>query len=266
MTYQASGFIKASTALHAVSVGALMLPGSFAHSWPYALGALGLNHAALTAAGLWPRSTLLGSNWLQLPAQGNHNSVALTLDDGPNPVLTPQVLGILKEHNVQASFFCIGQHVAAYPALAKAMVDQGHALENHSHQHAHTFSLWGPKRMAVDIAQAQAVISNSTGRRPQFFRAPAGLRNPFLDYVLQQQNLQLAAWTRRGFDTRCTDPAVVLNRLLTKLAGRDILLAHDHNSAVHSDGTAVILKVLPRLLEAIHAKGLRCIRLDQAVH
>jgi peptidoglycan-N-acetylglucosamine deacetylase len=262
MNYQASALIKASAALHAASIGALAVPGS----WPYALGAIGLNHAVLTAAGLWPRSTLLGSNWLQLPVNGNQNAVAITLDDGPNPVLTPQVLGILKEHNVQASFFCIGKHVAAYPALAKLMLDQGHAIENHSYHHAHSFSVWGPKRMALDIAQAQSVIAQTTGRRPQFFRAPAGLRNPFLDYILQQQNLQLAAWTRRGFDTRCGDETIVLNRLLANLSERDILLAHDHHSALSSDGRAVILQVLPQLLDTIHSKGLRCIRLDQAVH
>ncbi len=264
--YRPSPFIQASAAIHAAALGAVVVPGLFETGWPYALSALALNHASLTAAGLWPRSTVLGSNWLKLPAPGNDTNVAITLDDGPNPHITPRVLAILKEHHVQASFFCIGQHIEAYPALAHAMVDQGHAIENHSYRHAHSFSMWGPKRIQQDIAQAQRCIAQATGRSPQFFRAPAGLRNPFLDYVLQREQLQLAAWTRRGFDTRNGDPAVVLKRLLNGMAGRDILLAHDHNSALHSDGAPVILTVLPRLLESIHAQGLRCIRLDRAVH
>jgi peptidoglycan-N-acetylglucosamine deacetylase len=260
--YQASPFLKASMCVHAASLAALFIPGA----WPCAISAVAVNHAMLTGAGLWPRSKILGKNWVTLPKLHNEQHVAITLDDGPNPENTPSVLAILKEHGVQASFFCVGKQMEHYPNIVRQIIEQGHAVENHSYSHAHSFSVWGAGKMSRDITQNQALIENLTGRKPQFFRPPAGLRNPFLDYVLQQQNLQLAAWTRRGFDTRNADEALVLKRLLKNLSARDILLIHDGNSAKQESGSAVILKVLPRLLNSIHSQGLKCVRLDQAVH
>jgi peptidoglycan/xylan/chitin deacetylase (PgdA/CDA1 family) len=186
--------------------------------------------------------------------------VWITIDDGPDPDVTPQVLKILDAHGAHASFFCIGEHVRRHASLAKEVVAAGHAIENHSERHLHRFSLLGPRGMADEIARAQDSIESVTGKRPRYFRAPAGLRNPFLDYVLHRQGIKLASWTRRGFDTRERDPAKVLTRLQKGLAGGDILLLHDGHSA-RSNGKPVILEVLPRLLDALGEKGLRTIAL-----
>jgi peptidoglycan/xylan/chitin deacetylase (PgdA/CDA1 family) len=97
-----------------------------------------------------------------------------------------------------------------------------------------------------------------------FFRAPAGLRNLFLEPVLQKLDLRLAAWTRRGFDTRERDPERVAQRLLDGLAARDILLLHDGNAARTASGEPAIVAVLPRVLETAHARGLRFVTLREA--
>ena len=93
--------------------------------------------------------------------------------------------------------------------------------------------------MAREIAAAQASLADITGEAPRFFRAPAGLRNPFLAPVLQRLDLQLVSWTRRGFDTVRREPTDVLARLARGLAAGDILLAHDGNAARAEDGRAV---------------------------
>ena len=95
-------------------------------------------------------------------------------------------------------------------------------------------------------------------------RAPAGLRNPFLDPVLHRLDLRLVSWTRRGFDTRDGDAARVTRRLTRGLAAGDILLVHDAGAATGRDGRPVVLGVLPPLLEAVAAAGLRCVTLPQA--
>ena len=77
--------------------------------------------------------------------------------------------------------------------------------------------------MHAEVEGAQRAIAAVTGRRPRFFRAPAGLRNPFLDAQLEKLGLQLVSWTRRGFDTVTRDPEVVLERLTRNLAGGDIV-------------------------------------------
>jgi peptidoglycan/xylan/chitin deacetylase (PgdA/CDA1 family) len=189
---------------------------------------------------------------LRLPDEAaRRGEVWITIDDGPDPVVTPQVLKILEAHNARASFFCIGQNVTANAALAREMIAAGHTIENHSECHRHNFSLLGPKGMRNEIARAQDSIEQASGYRPRYFRAPAGLRNLFLDYVLHDEGLRLASWTRRGFDTREKNGDVVLRRLTKNLAGGDILLLHDAHSALTANGQPVILDVLPRLLTHI---------------
>ncbi|HEY0801273.1 MAG TPA: polysaccharide deacetylase family protein, partial [Steroidobacteraceae bacterium] len=232
----------------------------------WALGAVVANHIALAAAGLWPRSQLLGPNWTRLPAQaGVTAGVAITIDDGPEPQVTPQVLAQLDEQKACATFFCVGERVLRYPDLAQEIVRRGHVIENHSQRHRHNFSLLGPGAMGAEISRAQESIFRVTGSNPQFFRAPAGLRNPFLDPVLARLKLRLASWTRRGFDTVNRDADAVLRRLANPLREGDILLLHDGHAARSRSGKPVILEVLPRLLDALKSKRLRTVTLRSAL-
>jgi len=265
--WRPSPLIRASVLLHAGAAGLVLVRP---HLWPWALSAVLADHALLATAGLWPRSRLLGPNWTHLPPVAGGTSppgaaIAITIDDGPDPEVTARVLDLLDEHHATATFFCIGERVARYPALARAIVERRHEIGNHSHQHSMRFSLLGPRGIAEEIARAQQVIAAETGQVPRFFRAPAGLRNPFLEPALVRANLLLASWTRRGFDTLNGSATVVLGRLTRHLRGGDILLLHDGHAARTPAGTAVILEVLPRLLSALTASGLRPITLRAAL-
>jgi peptidoglycan/xylan/chitin deacetylase (PgdA/CDA1 family) len=255
--------LYASAAVHLGAAAAVL---ARPRAWPWALGAVAANHIALAAAGLWPRSQLLGPNWIRLPARdGSEAAVAITIDDGPEPDVTPQVLAQLEAHRACATFFCVGERVLRYPDLAQEIVRRGHAIENHSQRHRHNFSLLGPGAMNAEVSRAQESIHRVTGSSPKFFRAPAGLRNPFLDPVLVRLNLRLASWTRRGFDTVNGDPGVVLRRLTTPLQAGDILLLHDGHAARSRSGQPVILEVLPRLLDALNSAGLVPVTLRSAL-
>lgn len=256
--WRPSPALKATAIVHLGA--ALALGGGI--TWPWAAGVLFINHAALTAAGLWPRSRWLGANLLTLSEDAKAaRHIAITIDDGPNPNVTPAVLDILDAWNAKASFFCIGKAVQANPALAREIVRRGHGIENHSYAHRHHFSLMGMGTLRLEITQAQDIIAQTTGRAPQYFRAPAGLRNPLLDPVLQSLNLRLATWTRRGFDTVTPNVKTVLTRLETHLAPGDILLLHDGNCAYTLQGQPVILEVLPKLLESFRQKGFHAVSL-----
>jgi peptidoglycan/xylan/chitin deacetylase (PgdA/CDA1 family) len=258
---QPSPLIRASYAVHA-GAGVLALAGQ----WPLALGAVAANHALITAAGLLPRSSLLGPNLTRLPAAAAvRNEVALTIDDGPDPEVTPRVLDLLDAANAKATFFCIGQAVTRHAALAREMVVRGHGVENHSQHHLKLFALLGPWRMRREVVDAQKSIADTVGRLPHYFRPTAGFRNPFLDSILRDLDLRLVTWTRRPFDTRCGDAAVVLARLTRGLAAGNILLMHDGNSTLTAAGQPVILTALPRLLDAGKAAGLRFVTLDHAL-
>jgi peptidoglycan/xylan/chitin deacetylase (PgdA/CDA1 family) len=258
-----SPLLYASAAVHLAAATALLVRPRV---WPWALGAVVLNHAGLAAAGLWPRSQLLGPNWTRMPPQtGAVGRVAITIDDGPDPDVTPQVLAQLAQHRAQATFFCIGDRVERHANLAREITQSGHHVENHSHRHRHNFSLLGPRGIAAEIARAQDSILRVTGSSPCFFRAPAGLRNPFLDPVLNRLQLRLASWTRRGFDTVSTDADAVYRRLAHPLRDGDILLLHDGHAARSSRGQPVILEVLPRLLDALAAHRLQPVTLRSAL-
>lgn len=115
--------------------------------------------------------------------------------------------------------------------------------------------------MAAEVARGQDCIVQAIGAAPRFFRAPAGLRNPFLQPVLARLGLQLASWTRRGFDTVNGDATAVLARLTRSLAAGDIVLLHDGHAARSRAGVPVILEVLPRLLDAVAARALEPVTL-----
>lgn len=261
--WKPSATLQASLVLHgAAALGTLAMPAA----WPWALGALLANHAVLTAAGLLPRSTLLGPNIVRLPeASTARREIALTIDDGPDPEVTPRVLDLLDAAGAKASFFCIGHRARQHPGLCREIVARGHRVENHGDSHSKVFSLFGPGRMARDIAAAQATLADITGQAPRFFRATAGLRNPFLDPVLHHLDLRLAAWTRRPYDTRIGDAGQVYQRLTRQLAAGDILLMHDGHAAHTADGQPVILAVLPRLLQTLAENSLTTVTLHKAL-
>ena len=249
--------------LHAAAPATvLMLPDA----WPFAVGAIAGNHVLLGFAGLMPRSSLLGPNRTRLPAaSAARGEVALTIDDGPDPLVTPLVLDILDRHGAKASFFCVGDEALRFPELCREIVRRGHAVENHSQSHSRYFAAFGPRRIAVDVDHGQQTLRALTGETPRFFRPTAGLRNVFLDPVLARRGLQLASWTRRGFDTRERRADVVFRRLVRDLGGGDILTLHDGNSARTAAGVPVILEVLPRLLDAIRDAGLHPVTLRLAI-
>jgi peptidoglycan-N-acetylglucosamine deacetylase len=231
--------------------------------WPWSLAAVVANHGVLLLGSLLPRSRLLGPNLTRLPdAPG---CVALTIDDGPDPEVTPAVLDLLNRHGVRATFFCIGERVAQHPELARRITREGHEIGNHTERHRYVFSLFGPAAIRREIVQAQASIQATCQVVPRYFRAPAGLRNPFLQPCLAALDLQLASWTRRGFDTVNADAEQVLRRLTRNLAAGDILLLHDGRAARAADGAPVILTVLPRLLARLAELRLRCVTLSEGL-
>ena len=255
--------MQASFALHIL---ALIVVSVEPMLWRWAVGVVLANHVLLTLLGLLPRSNWLGPNWTRLPAAATaRNEIALTIDDGPDPAVTQQVLDILDQHGAQATFFCFGEQAARYSELCREIVRRGHAVENHSQHHHHHFSLLGYFGILRELQAAQDTLTAITGQRPLFFRAPAGLRNPLLDPVLSRLGLQLASWSTRAFDTRIGDVERVRNTLLSGLQAGAILLLHDGNAARTPKGTPVILEVLPTVLASATAAHLRFVTLRQAL-
>ncbi|AMK79110.1 polysaccharide deacetylase [Methylomonas methanica] len=261
--WQPTPLMKVSLAMTMATPLAIAIQPSI---WPWALALLIADQLVLTFAGLWPRCSWVGSNWTSLPpASAERGEIAITIDDGPDPDITPAVLNILDHYQTKATFFCIADKAQRYPDLCRDIVRRGHAVENHSMHHKYHLPFLLLNGWMAELNVAQDALTKVTGIRPRFFRPPVGLRNPLLDPVLSRLGLQLASWTRRGFDTIEGNPQVVLAKLLKNLSAGDILLLHDSNVARTHSGQPVILEVLPPLLDAIAAANLRSVTLGESL-
>ncbi|HSF48710.1 MAG TPA: polysaccharide deacetylase family protein [Burkholderiales bacterium] len=254
--------IRLSAAFHLSGVAALAFDPAF---WPYVGMALGANHAALAAAGMWPRSSLLGPNLQRLPPESvSRREIALTFDDGPHPAVTPRVLDLLDHYHAKATFFCVGIRAATHLDITQEIARRGHIVENHTQRHPGFFAAYGMRRLRREIEAAQETLQAICGRAPRFLRAPAGFRNPLLDPVLTDLELTYVSWTRRGFDTVDRDPRRVLQRLTHKLSAGDVLVLHDGSAARTRDGVPLVLSVLPPLLERLQTQRLTPVSLASA--
>jgi peptidoglycan/xylan/chitin deacetylase (PgdA/CDA1 family) len=256
--YRPPPLLLGSLALHAAAVVTL---AAAPRHWRAVAGLCFANHVTLAAASLWPRGSWVGANLLRLPAgsPGESSEIALTFDDGPHPGITPRVLDLLDTAGMRATFFVIGRRARAHPDLVAEIARRGHRVENHTDTHPNLFACYPAGLLRREIERAQESIAAAAGRRPRLFRAPAGLRNPFLDWVLYRSGLRLVSWTRRGFDAVEKRPAAIAHRLLGGLAPGDILLLHDGRATDPPAGNPVVLEVLPRVLDALAARGLRSV-------
>jgi len=165
--------VRISAALH---LGGLAAVAFDPPSWPYAGAALAGNHLALGLAGMCPRSPILGPNLRRLPQSCvSRGEIALTFDDGPDPIVTARVLDLLDRYGANASFFCVGSKAASYPEIVQEIVRRDHSVENHSQRHPAAFAAYGIGRLRREIEAAQETLGAICGRAPAFFRAPMGL-------------------------------------------------------------------------------------------
>jgi peptidoglycan-N-acetylglucosamine deacetylase len=183
------------------------------------------------------------------------SAIALTFDDGPVEGNTLSVLKILKQHEVKATFFCIGKNVKVFPELTKQIIQEGHLIGNHSFFHGSLFDLQSSKNMADELRTTNSVIQEATGLVPRFFRPPYGVTNPMLAKALNKMNFITVGWSIRSFDTISKSKDGLLDRITRNLSGGDIILLHDRCD--------ITVEILPELLTRIKKLGLGIEPLDK---
>jgi peptidoglycan-N-acetylglucosamine deacetylase len=178
----------------------------------------------------------------------------LTIDDGPDPGTTPQVLALLTEYGARATFFLIGAKVVQYPELTRMILHAGHSIGNHTQSHP-KFSFWrlSPRALVREIDEFEATISSIGVAAPIWFRAPAGFKNPFLHPILAARGLQLVGWSARAFDTQMDDSSRIVERIKRSMVSGAIILFHEGHRPT------VCLKALEQLLQELKAEQFRLI-------
>jgi len=197
-----------------------------------------------------PRSQWLAASRWQV-ACSDKPCVALTFDDGPTPFSTPRLLRILREKDVKATFFVIGERAEEQAELLARISAEGHLIANHTYSHPSLFCFLTPSRLRSEIEKGQDVIHRICGVRPRFFRAPVGLKHPLLDLYLKEAGLELISWRLRAFDTLAQKPEVLMRRIIADAAPGDIILLHDKAST----GAEGMLNELPHLIDELKARG-----------
>jgi peptidoglycan/xylan/chitin deacetylase (PgdA/CDA1 family) len=153
--------------------------------------------------------------------------VALSFDDGPDPRWTPEVLQILKDENVKATFCTIGYLAQRHPELVKAEFDAGHLICDHSMHHILTLPSRPHPQIIDEVDQAADVIRSITGENPLFYRPPGGNLNPDIINTAHQRGLRVLKWGVDPKDYTKPPAPVILARIEAKVGPGAVILMHD---------------------------------------
>ena len=188
-----------------------------------------------------------------------HHGISLTFDDGPDPVLTPLLLGLLAAHEVKATFFVIGEKARKHPELIEAIAAGGHEIGNHTWSHDYFLNLRPAGALKREINTCHELLL-AAGVPCRFFRPPFGVVSPRLGPVLRASGLTCVAFSRRGADggNRRIDGLAL--RLLEKIAAGQIVLLHDARPYPQFD-TTKWLGEIASIIEGARERGLNILPL-----
>jgi peptidoglycan/xylan/chitin deacetylase (PgdA/CDA1 family) len=226
--------------------------------------ALGLLAGGTWYASAWPGSQIFGRT---LIAGRDPDEVALTFDDGPNPVATHRLLEVLARHEVRASFFAIGAYARREPALIREIVDAGHLLGNHTMHHPR-LSIQPAAGIRQELAGCNALLEDITGERVRFFRPPFGARRPYVLQAASELGLTPILWNVTAHDWDPIGRARILANLELgmernrRLGRGSNLLLHDGSHRDPSAQRMDSVRAVDQLLSESRARPLRFVTVD----
>jgi peptidoglycan/xylan/chitin deacetylase (PgdA/CDA1 family) len=191
--------------------------------------------------------------------------IALTFDDGPDPVYTPQLLDLLKRHGAKATFFVVGAHAERHPELIRRMHEEGHVIGIHNYVHLPNWIL-RPRAVKRQVQRTRDIIASITGEAPKYYRPPWGIVNVF-DYAVTGK-LQIVLWTSMFGDwRRKVGPERLYARMRKKLRPGQVFLLHDRGDTFGADeeAPANMLRALERLMDDAAALGYRFVNMEEMI-
>jgi len=190
-------------------------------------------------------------NALPAPLGPNKKYISLTFDDGPNPKTTPKLLDILKEKNVKATFFMLGQNVESNTELVKRVKTEGHEVSSHSYSHPQ-LTTCSPETVREEVQKTDKAIYKATGALPLDFRPPYGSVNLPVAEIIKKPIIQ---WSVDSEDWKSKNTGAIIQRVTSTAYNDSIVLMHD----IHPETVAAVPKVIDRL----RADGYEIVPLQQ---
>ena len=173
--------------------------------------------------------------------------VALTFDDGPHPKYTDEILDILSEYGVKATFFVIGKNVDENPGILKREVDEGHEIGNHTYDHSYMNSL-NVSGVLSEIKNCESSVISAGGPKASLLRPPGGICSSKLKKQCGVSGYSIVLWS---VDTRdWTRPSAqnIINTVLNNVTSGDIILMHDYVSG-KSNTPEALKSIIPALID-----------------
>ncbi|GED71345.1 polysaccharide deacetylase family sporulation protein PdaB [Brevibacillus reuszeri] len=173
--------------------------------------------------------------------------IALTFDDGPDSVYTPQIVELLKQYHAKATFFVVGSRVKANPEVARLLAKEEHELANHTYTHPDMRRI-SSKKLMDEVLKTQQTIYDTTGVRPQLFRPPGGYYSESVVNVAKQAGALVIMWSWHQDTRDWSDPGVnkIVNKVLRNARNGDIVLFHDYGGNRRQTVQA-LKQILPEL-------------------
>lgn len=179
----------------------------------------------------------------------DEKKVALTFDDGPDSVYTPQILDILGKEKIKATFFLIGERAKLFPDVVKRMAKEGHIIGNHSMTHPNIVKL-DEKQTAKEIKDCEAVIKSLAGYRPALFRSPYGSLDPEKVRSISKLKVKIIAWNVDSLDWKSLTAEQVKANILENAREGSIILQHSSGSKEEDlTGSVAALKDIIKILK-----------------
>jgi peptidoglycan/xylan/chitin deacetylase (PgdA/CDA1 family) len=203
----------------------------------------------------------IGSNFfirVICSAETNEKVIALSFDDGPHALNTPQILQMLKDYDAKAAFFCIGSHIIGNESVLKQVYDEGHLIGNHTFTHHRWFDMFSSKKMQADMRMMDEAMHHTIGKTAKLFRPPYGVTNPNLKKAIIDGNYIPVGWSVRSLDTVIKDEGKLLKKVSRRLKPGAVFLFHDTSNAT--------LAILPAFLEYAKANGYEIVRPDKMLN
>ena len=190
----------------------------------------------------------------------NTKKIALTFDDGPHPRYTAEILEILSEYDIKATFFIIGINAERYPEALQKIVDSGCEIGNHTYSHTRMTRL-SEEEMKRQVMQCEAVLYEKTGVRPCLFRPPEGMIPKALNVIMQESNYNLVLWSIDTLDWAMNPASTISQTVLKQLRGGDIILMHDYVS-----GGNTTCDALRQMIPPILNKGYEFVTVSELIN
>ena len=178
--------------------------------------------------------------------------VALTFDDGPDLRYTPQILAVLRQEHVKATFFIIGTQAMRYPEMLRRIVKEGHAIGNHSFDHSNLFRL-NSSQVVREVLFTDRAIKSITGVHTPWFRAPYGNVNPTILNQLHHLGYRTVNWSVDSTDWRSLSARQVQGNVLSHVHPGAIIL--QHCSAYPPENLSGTVRALPIIIKTLRHQG-----------